>query len=194
MDRDPVELRSYGTIPPRSVVWRSSPPAQLPLLGNQALSRSVARELEAELDEESPVALSRDAVESQGAGPLDDGIAAEIDANRGRNASYLDGDFAASVQPYFDTFDVSRVPFHTNDHLCESVQANAFVSGGDVFGRQGAFDRNTRTGVARTVHELAHVEQNLEGRGGKPGHVSDPSEPHEIAAENLGQAVANALA
>ena len=58
--------------------------------------------------------------------------------------------------------DFSRVRIHTDERakaLSESIQANAFTLGEDIFFNHGAFAPNTGTGKKRLAHELVHTQQ-----------------------------------
>ena len=117
---------------------------------------------------------------SQGAGPLDPGIGAAIESERGGGVPLPDG-VRATMEGHFGT-DLSAVRVHTGpraDELNQAVQARAFTTGADIF-----FSRGNEPGASGPsellAHELTHVLQQRAGSGGS--RVSHPDEPEEVQA------------
>ncbi|MGH8564161.1 MAG: eCIS core domain-containing protein [Gammaproteobacteria bacterium] len=81
----------------------------------------------------------------------------------------------ASLREEFETklgADFSGVRIHTDalaDQLNQSIQAQAFTTGRDVFFRQGAYDPESRSGQAVIAHELTHVVQ--QAASGRANHL-----------------------
>lgn len=79
--------------------------------------------------------------------------------------------------------DFSGVKVHTNsqsDQLNKSIQAKAFTTGQDVFFRQGAYQPGSRGGQELIAHELTHVVQQTDTKGGvhcKVQRVLDKNAP-----------------
>jgi hypothetical protein len=138
-------------------------------------------------------AVDRSAPKSQGAGPLDPEIGAEISTARGGGAAMADpvrGDMEAHLGA-----DLSGVRVHTDgnaDRLNRSVQAEAFTSGSDVFFKSGKYSPESTDGRRLLAHELTHVVQQGTGQTDGAGRVSHPDDPHEHEARSVGDAVANA--
>jgi Domain of unknown function (DUF4157) len=55
------------------------------------------------------------------------------------------------------------------DQLNQSIQANAFTTGRDIFFRQGLYDPASRSGQTVIAHELTHVMQQNQGQWTMPG-------------------------
>lgn len=75
------------------------------------------------------------------------------------------------------------------DLAAQSVSADAFTSGADIFFRNGTFGPRSATGRHLLAHELAHVVQQREGTvagGGRGtlGPLTHPHEPCEVQAEH----------
>lgn len=93
--------------------------------------------------------------------------------------------------------DLSDVRVHTDgeaDQLARSVDAVAFISGRDVFFREGTYSPGSQEGLRLLAHETSHVTQ--QARGPVPGTplpggimVSDPSDSFEQAAEQAAERV-----
>jgi outer membrane protein OmpA-like peptidoglycan-associated protein len=149
------------------------PPAPAPVrpqpVGNAALGR----------------ALQRFAT-SQGAGPLDPGIGAAIDAARGGGSQLPDAE-RTEMEGQFGT-DLSAVRVHTGgqaDELNRSVQARAFTVGTDIFVSGGGYDREL------LAHELTHVVQQGGGLAADRPTVSHPADPEEVEARRVAAAIAH---
>lgn len=151
-----------------------------PILPNSALSRMLGR-------------VDRAATRSQGAGPLNDEIAADITAARGGGHS-LEDSTRADMEGHLGV-DLSSVRVHTDgvaDTLSRSVQAEAFTTGTDVFFRNGAYQPGSTDGRRLLAHELTHVVQQSTGSVGRAGEVSHPDDPHEREASAVADGVASA--
>lgn len=135
--------------------------------------------------------VDRAATKQQGAGPLDEGIAADIQAARGGGQA-MDDNTRVDMESNLGV-DLSGVRVHTDgqaDHLSRSVQAEAFTTGSDVFFRSGKYQPESTDGRRLLAHELTHVVQQSTGNGGAGGRVSSPDDPHEREAAAVGDAVA----
>jgi hypothetical protein len=184
MEREIIEPDAKRTAPVRTPEAAGPEPSAaaraLPIasaVGNQAFTR----------------AIQRTARTSQGAGPLDEQIAADIDARRGAGHELRD-DVRADMEGHLGA-DLSSVKVHTDaasDSLNRSVQAEAFTSGQDVFFSSGTFDPDTGSGRALLAHELTHVVQQSTGDGVKGGEVSHPDDPAEVEAKAMGDAIGGA--
>lgn len=178
-----------GLAPERATAPRSRPAPgpgvdrqDGPLPGNAALARLLG----------SGGGVDRAATRSQGAGPLDDEIAADINQARG-GGSGLDDGTRGDMESHLGV-DLSGVRVHTGsqaDGLSRSVQADAFTTGSDVFFRDGKYQPGTSDGRRLLAHELTHVVQQSTGAGGPGGRVSHPDDPHEREASAVGDAVAS---
>jgi hypothetical protein len=137
--------------------------------------------------------VQRAATRSQGAGPLDPEVAAEIDAQRG-GGSPLPRDVRADMEHHLG-HDLEGVRVHTGpaaDAVSRSVQAEAFTTGSDVFFSQGRYDPGSATGRSLLAHELTHVVQQSTGQVANESRVSHPGEASEVQAAEVGAAVAAA--
>ncbi|WP_239375934.1 DUF4157 domain-containing protein [Frankia sp. Cj5] len=148
--------------------------------GSAALSRS---------------ALFRNALRSQGAGPLDPETADAIQARRGAG-SPLSEPVRAEMEGHLGV-DLSAVRVHTDGTaatLNRAVQAEAFTTGTDIFFSPGRFDPSSPAGRGLLAHELTHVVQQSAGAGGPGGTVSHPDDPAEREAAAVGAQVARQAA
>lgn len=135
--------------------------------------------------------VNRSAPRSQGAGPLDEQVAADISHERG-GGSPLDDQTKGDMESHMGV-DLSGVRVHTGsraDALNRSVQAEAFTTGSDVFFASGKYQPSTTDGRRLLAHELTHVVQQSTGTGGEAGRVSHPDDAHEREASSVGDAVA----
>src|SRR5207245_2853010 len=68
---------------------------------------------------------------------------------------------------------LANVRIHTDsraDELAQSVQAEAFTTGNDIYVRSGAYDPSSRPGVQLLAHEATHTLQQAAGPvAGTPG-------------------------
>ncbi len=136
-------------------------------------------------------AVQRAETRSQGAGPLDDEIAADINMARGGGAA-MDDTTRADMEGHLGV-DLSAVRVHHDaraDALSRSVQAEAFTTGTDVFFRSGRYQPTSSEGRGLLAHELTHVVQQSTGAFGSESRVSHPDDPHEVEAKAVGDAVA----
>lgn len=106
---------------------------------------------------------------AQDAQEIDPTISQAIESRRGGGAPLPEG-LQRSMGAAFDGADFSAVRVHTGPQasaLSESLQAQAFTTGKDVFFRDGAWAPETRTGQATIAHELTHtIQQGAVGRQG----------------------------
>lgn len=136
--------------------------------------------------------VQRASERSQGAGPLDPEIANEIQSARSGGA-VLDDEVRADMEGHLGT-DLSSARLHTGstaDRLSRSVQAEAFTTGSDIFFRSGNYNPSSSDGRRLLAHELTHVVQQGSGSVGGESRVSDPDEPHEREAKEVGDLVAS---
>lgn len=156
---------------------REEKPRVLADAGNAAVARLLVRRRE---------------LASQGAGPLDAEIATAIEAEHGGGAPLSDP-VRADMESHFGV-NLSAVRVHTGPSATElnrAVQAEAFTTGPDVFLR-GNLDANSSAGRELLAHELTHVVQQATGSTDLAGTVSSPDDPTELAAREVGRAVAGA--
>jgi hypothetical protein len=151
---------------------------QLAPAGNTALTRLLRP------------SVQRSALTTQGAGALDPEIGAAIDAERGGGAALPDS-LRSEMEHHFGVgLDAVRV--HTGgraDELNQSVQADAFTSGTDIF-FGGGRDPASAAGRELIAHELTHVVQQATGTAGAEGTVSHPHDPAEAQAAEVARTVA----
>ncbi len=129
---------------------------------------------------------------SQGAGPLDPEIGAEINGARSGGSPLPDAT-RVDMEHHLG-LDLSAVRVHADaraDQLSRKVQAEAFTTGTDIFFRQGAYRPSTNVGRRMLGHELTHVVQQTTGAVGGASRVSHPDDPHEIEAARVGDAIAS---
>ncbi len=154
-------------------------------LGNEATTRL--------LTSADAGAVMRRAPRSQGAGPLDPDIAADIQSARG-GGSALDEGVRNDMEGQFGV-DFSNVRVHADsrgDQLSRSVEAEAFTTGTDVFFRSGRYQPDSSDGRKLLAHELTHVVQQSSGRVGGAGEVSHPDDAHEAEARDVADTVSAA--
>jgi hypothetical protein len=180
----PVESAGAATVPR---LWRDSDAVSPPIVagvaaaaGNAAAAR-LAR----------GATVQRAALNAQGAGALDPGIAEAIDAERGKGAPLPEA-VRTEMEQHLDA-DLSAVRVHTGstaDTLNRAVTAQAFTTGSDVFFSAGRFDPTSTSGRELLAHELTHVLQEpVDG-----GRVSHEDEPNEVQAREVGRRVAQSTA
>lgn len=92
--------------------------------------------------------------------------------------------------------DFSDVKIQTNSQKASDMGAHAFAQGNEVHFAQGKFDPNSKSGQSLIGHELAHVQQQREGRvkadvmlGKTPVNTSNAL---EAEADSLGAKAADA--
>jgi hypothetical protein len=185
---DPARVKAPKPARPAPEADAGGPgPAALPSLVGNAAFTSLVRSGGAA----APGGVQRAAAGSQGAGPLDPEIAAEIDAQRG-GGSPLPKGVRADMEHHLG-HDLDGVRVHTGsgaDAVSRSVQAEAFTTGADVFFAQGRYDPDSASGRGLLAHELTHVVQQASGEVGNEARVSHPGEPSEVQAAEVGAAVA----
>jgi hypothetical protein len=180
--------REFARLP---VVRRRAPPPRradvagksldLPSqIGNRAFTRHVVE-----------AAVQRAGGRSQGAGPLDPTIDADIRAARGGGRPLDDG-LRGDMESRLGV-DLSAVRVHADgqgDALSRSVQADAFTSGSDVFFRSGRYAPDTGEGRWLLAHELTHVVQQASGAVPGEPRVSHPDDSQERDAARVADTVA----
>jgi Domain of unknown function (DUF4157) len=119
-----------------------------------------------------------------------DAIERSIDQARGGGQG-MDHGTRTRMESAFGA-DFSGVRIHTDaraDGLSQSLSARAFTTGRDVFFRQGEYSPGSSSGRELLAHELTHVvQQNGDGIQRKMT-VSEPSDAHEIEADQMARAV-----
>ncbi len=107
----------------------------------------------------------------------------------------LDTNLRNELEPQFG-HDFGSVRIHADsqaDQMAKSINANAFVTGQDVFFREGMFKPNTRDGKQLLAHELTHtIQQARAASTGSELNVSKPNDSLEQAAQTQASAVMNA--
>jgi hypothetical protein len=114
-------------------------------------------------------------------GPLDPAVASSIEQARG-GGDALPESTQASLGPAFGG-DLSAVRVHAGDQahrLNQSVGAEAFTVGSDIFFSNGSYDPGSGAGQELLAHELTHVVQQADSSGpaGTVAAVDDPAEAH----------------
>ncbi|WP_344941074.1 DUF4157 domain-containing protein [Sphaerisporangium flaviroseum] len=92
--------------------------------------------------------------------------------------------------------DLGRVRVHTDaraDRLAESLNAQAFTTGNDVFFRRGRYAPSTGEGRRLLAHELTHVVQQSHGRVGPQGSVGRADDGYERQADQVAHGLAGPL-
>jgi hypothetical protein len=134
-------------------------------------------------------------IDRRGGGPgrLDREIAQAIADRRGRGRE-LDTDARAELEGAMGE-DFSDVRVHDDAHaneLSESVSAEAFTTGSDVFFKSGSYDPGSSPGRKLLAHELTHVAQQ---RGAAPASeltVSEPGDAAEVEAGEVADKISSA--
>src|SRR3954451_9096752 len=136
-------------------------------------------------------------IERSGDGPaqLDREIARAIDAQRGRG-SELDGDARVKLEGALgDDFSDVRIHDDAEAHeLSESVSAEAFTTGSDVFFQQGKYEPGSSAGEKLLAHELTHVTQQRGATRSSDLTVSDPGAASEVEASAMADPVSSTTA
>jgi hypothetical protein len=163
------EVQRRPAAPAPATETESTPAADLAAaIGNSAFVEMIA---------------GRDALPTQGAGPLDPAIAAAIDARRGAGDPLPDST-RTEMEPRLGA-DLSNVRVHTDSAaatLNRAVQAEAFTVGDDVFFSPGRFDASSADGRRLLAHELTHVVQ---GPAAADARVSAPTDDAEREADRV---------
>lgn len=157
-------------------------------MGNRAFVRHVAGSTAGASS--SPV--QRAATRSQGAGPLDSEIEADIRGAQGGGRP-LDDHVRGDMESHLGT-DLSAVRVHADsrgDALSRSVQADAFTTGTDVFFRSGKYSPDSGDGRKLLAHELTHVVQQASGTVPTESRISHPDDAHEREAAAVADTVAS---
>ncbi|MEN3361876.1 MAG: hypothetical protein V7637_5858, partial [Mycobacteriales bacterium] len=134
---------------------------------------------------------------SQGAGPLDPDTGAAIDSARGGGWTLPDG-LRAEIEHHLGV-DLRPVRLHTGQQaaaLTDSVQAEAFTTGNDIFFGAGRYDPVGRGGRELLAHELTHVAQQATGGVSiqhQDAEVSHPDDAAEVEARGVASRIASAL-
>jgi uncharacterized protein DUF4157 len=142
-------------------------------------------------------AVQRLLAQRSGDGPsdVDDETADRINRERGGGQS-LDSNIQAKMSDATGN-DFSDVKVHTGPEahaLNQSLSAEAFTTGHDIFFREGAYDPGSSSGQELLAHELTHVVQQSSGRvGGGSGRmtVNAPGDTYEQEADSVAKAVAS---
>lgn len=116
-------------------------------------------------------------------------IERSIESSRG-GGSGMDHSTRTRMETAFGA-DFSGVRIHhdsDSDELSQSLSARAFATGRDVYFRQGEYNPGTSGGRELLAHELTHVVQQTGGVQRKMT-VSQPSDPHEVEADQMAHAV-----
>ncbi|MCC8400462.1 DUF4157 domain-containing protein [Paraburkholderia sp. MMS20-SJTN17] len=116
-------------------------------------------------------------------------IERSIESSRG-GGSGMDHSTRSRMETAFGA-DFSGVRIHhdsESDELGELLSARAFATGRDVYFRHGEYNPGTAAGRELLAHELTHVVQQTGGVQRKMT-VSQPSDPHEVEADQMAHAV-----
>lgn len=133
-------------------------------------------------------------IRRQAAGPrplVADFTVTAIEAERGAGSVLPEG-LRRQAERALGT-DFSGVRIHADDRsdaLCQSLQAEAFTTGSDIFFAKDGFRPETESGSRLLTHELTHVVQQASGllTSAEP-IVSDPSDSFERDAERVAEEV-----
>ncbi len=93
-----------------------------------------------------------------------DGLSSQLDGSKGGGAS-LPEDTRTQMERAFGT-DFSNVRIHTGsgaEQMSQSVQAQAFTHGSDVYFNSGKYNPSSTEGQQLLAHELTHTVQQGEG-------------------------------
>jgi hypothetical protein len=88
---------------------------------------------------------------------------------------------------------LARVRVHTDavaDRAARALRAEAFTVGEDIFFASGMFAPESREGQKLLAHELTHVVQGWQGKGGGERRVSQPHDSLEQEADVVAEKVA----
>jgi TolA-binding protein len=107
----------------------------------------------------------------------------------------LDSSLRSELEPQFG-HDFANVRVHADsqaDQMAKSLNANAFVTGQDVFFREGMFKPDSSDGKQLLAHELTHTVQQSRGTTTSTDlAVSKPNDQLEQAAQTQANAIMNA--
>jgi Domain of unknown function (DUF4157) len=107
----------------------------------------------------------------------------------------LDSSLRHELEPQFG-HDFAKVRVHADaqaDQMAKSLNANAFVTGQDVFFREGMFKPDSSDGKQLLAHELTHTVQQSRGTSVNADlNVSKPNDQLEQAAHAQASDVMNA--
>jgi hypothetical protein len=126
-------------------------------------------------------------------GPISDGLAGRIQAQRGGGSPLAEGTRTSMEQQLGANLEDVRV--HTDgesDALNRSISAKAFTTGNDIFFRQDA----SPSDQSLMAHELTHVVQqrSMPGSGGSGMHVGPAGDSYEQQADATAAAVTSGAA
>jgi hypothetical protein len=124
-------------------------------------------------------------------GPVSDGLAQRINAQRGSGAPLGDSQRAQMESSLSTPLDDVRI--HQNDEsdaLNRSISAKAFTTGSDIFFRKDASPNDT----GLLAHELTHVVQQRSMSGGGPLTVGSAGDAYEQQADATAQAITSGTA
>jgi plasmid stability protein len=140
-------------------------------------------------------APSNEVIQREATGDAGQNIAASLEtAGVGQS---LDGSTREYLEPKFG-HDFASVKIHADGHadqMSKAVNARAFVTGQDVFFRQGEYKPQSPEGMHLLAHELTHTIQQSRGTvsGTSIGDglaVSDPNDAFEQEASSVADSVA----
>lgn len=116
--------------------------------------------------------------------------------NTHESGKQLPNAMRAHVEPLFN-HSFAGVRVHDDrdaDILTQSVGANAFAQGNDLFFRQGSYDPDSDEGAETIAHELAHVVQQSRFGASNSKFVSERSDASESEARAASHDVAMGVA
>ncbi|MFL5925976.1 MAG: DUF4157 domain-containing protein, partial [Gaiellaceae bacterium] len=122
-------------------------------------------------------------------------IARAIEQQRG-GGHELDTGARAKLEGALD-HDFSDVRIHddsTAHDLSQSISAEAFTTGSDVFFQSGKYDTSSGEGQKLLAHELTHVVQQRASSPTSEMTVSDPGDASELEAAAVADRVSSASA
>jgi Domain of unknown function (DUF4157) len=141
--------------------------------GNRYVERVLALAREgAEHNEVSPSVEQAIQQKRGGGQTLDSGLRRQMESSLGANFS--------GVRVHTD---------QQSDSLNRSLSARAFTTGQDIFFRQDAYQPGSSAGRELLAHELTHVVQQGGDQVRRAMSVSQPTDPHEVEAEQTARAV-----
>ncbi|WP_407571468.1 DUF4157 domain-containing protein [Deinococcus altitudinis] len=179
-----LQRQSLTRSVPTSVLAQLSP-VERPLL-QRALGEAVQRQAEQERQDRAASTLDSlqrqlDELGAEAGQPL----TRRIEARRG-SGQPLSAEVRRALEAGLN-HDLSGVRVHTDAEahlLAKKLNAAAFTSGRDIFFQSGRFDPNSRSGTELLAHEVAHVQQQSQGRVGRG---IDPDAGLEAEARSFGQ-------
>ncbi|MGY2896261.1 eCIS core domain-containing protein [Deinococcus sp. UYEF24] len=179
-----LQRQSLTRTVPNSVLAQLSP-VERPLL-QRAIGEAVQRQAEQEQQSQAASTLGSlqrqlDELGAEAGQPL----TRRIEARRG-SGQPLSAEVRRALEVGLN-HDLSGVRVHTDSEahlLARKLNAAAFTSGRDIFFQSGRFDPNSRSGTELLAHEVAHVQQQAQGRVGRG---IDPDAGLETEARSFGQ-------